>query len=86
MQLAVFVVPTVTPVPVTPADSKVAASRDSERQVSTDSYASNVDFSFGDIFTGEVRQLLSVLFVMWKKGMDCQLLNTSVVILCCFVI
>jgi len=43
----------ITPVPVTPADSKVAASRDSERQVSTDSYASNVDFSFGDIFTGE---------------------------------
>jgi len=63
----VFVVPTVTPVPVTATEWKVAASRDSTHQVRTVSYAANVEFSFGDIFTGEVRQVLSVLFVMWKK-------------------
>lgn len=42
-----------TPVPVTPEKWKVAASRDSMNQVRTESYAANVDFSFGDIFTGE---------------------------------
>ena len=62
-----FLVPTVTPVPVTPAEWKVAVSRDSMRQVGTASSAANIEFSFGDIFTGEVRQVLSVLFVAWKK-------------------
>jgi hypothetical protein len=65
--LAVFVVPTVTPVPVAPAEWKMAASGDSEHQVRTASYEANVYFSFGDIFTGEVWQVLSVLFKMRKK-------------------
>ena len=85
LQLAVFVVPTVTPVPITPAEWKVAVSRDSTNQVRAVSNAVNVDFSFGDIFTGEVRQVFSVLFVMWKKRMRCQLMNKSVVVLRCFV-
>ena len=59
--------PAVTPVPIAPAEWKVAASGDSERQVRTASYEANVDFSFADIFTGEVRQVLSVLFKMRKK-------------------
>jgi hypothetical protein len=42
-----------TPVPVTATEWKVAASRDSTHQVRTVSYAANVEFSFGDIFTGE---------------------------------
>jgi hypothetical protein len=65
--LAVFVVPTVTPVPVAAAEWKAAATRDSEHQVRTASDAVNVDFSFDDIFTGEVRQVLPILFVTWKK-------------------
>jgi len=58
---------TVTPVPVTAAEWKAAVSRDSEHQVRSTSFAANVDFSFGDIFTGEVWQVLSVLFNTCKK-------------------
>ena len=54
--------PTVTPVPLAPAKWKVAATGDSEPQVRTASYEANVDFSFADIFTGEVRQVLFCAF------------------------
>jgi hypothetical protein len=52
---------TVTPVPIATADWKVVVSKDSTNQVRTTSNATNVGFSFADIFTGEVLQVLSVL-------------------------
>lgn len=63
----------VTPVPVTTANWKMGRSNDSDTQAS-------VNFAFVDIFTGEVWQVLSLLFKMWKKLIECQLMNTSVVI------
>jgi hypothetical protein len=51
----------VTPVPVTAAPWKAAPSNKSMFHFRTMSYAENVDFSFGDIFTGEVWKILSVL-------------------------
>jgi hypothetical protein len=58
---------TVTPVPVAAADWMEGAPWDSKYQVPTTPYPTNVDFSFGDIFTGQVRQVLSVLFKTWNK-------------------
>jgi len=78
-------VPTVTPVPVAPAEWKVAASGDSEHQVRAVPYEVDVDFSFGDIFIGEVWQVLSVLFKTWKKlnrlSVD-QHIGSDIVLLC----